>query len=86
VYESLTVTLYVRIYFDFSKHSFQYTCYYANTEEGNYQSILATDKQPVSLCEFRSAEKVKCSAKAINNAGESPVTSQTGYTKIAGYL
>ncbi|KAF6032892.1 hypothetical protein EB796_008796 [Bugula neritina] len=62
---------------------YQYTCYYANTEEGNYQSILATDKQPVSLCEFRSAEKVTCSAKANNSAGESPVTSQTGYTKIA---
>ncbi|KAF6024946.1 hypothetical protein EB796_016746 [Bugula neritina] len=61
---------------------YQYTCYYANTE-GGYQSILATDKQYVSLCEFRSAEKVKCSAKAINSAGESPVTSQTGYTKIA---
>jgi len=27
---------------------------------------------------------VKCSAKAINSAGESPVTSQTGHTKIAG--
>ncbi|KAF6035941.1 PTPRM [Bugula neritina] len=62
---------------------YQYTCYYANTEEGSYQNILATDRQPVSLCKFRSAEKVKCSAKAINSVGESPVTSQTGYTRIA---
>jgi len=29
---------------------------------------------------------VTCSAKANNSAGESPVTSQTGYTKIAGTL
>ncbi|KAF6021509.1 Ptprm [Bugula neritina] len=61
---------------------YQYTCYYANSEEGNYQSILATDKQPVSLCEFRSDETVTCSAKAINSVGESPVTSQTGYTGL----
>jgi len=53
-------------------------------KESTKVSYIATDKQPVSLCEFRSAERVTCSAKAINSAGESPGTSQTGYARNTG--